>query len=139
MRRKMIASVIIFFILTVAYADNASELSVNFNLQREGFEGYKDFGFSTDAEAENRIESATVIVEGNGYSGDIYAYWNILSNESYSLELYAEPLVSAGGNHQIDWVVSWLSDDNQRLSVGGGINSYGSGNSNLISEYMGAS
>ena len=129
----MIASVMIFFILAVAFADSTSELTVNFNLQSEGFNGYKDFGFSTDAEAENRIESASVAVEGNGYSGDVYAYWNILSNESYSLELYAEPLVSVGG-HQLDWVVSWLSDDNQRLSIGGGIDSYGSGNSNLICE-----
>lgn len=127
MRKILLVSV--FITISGAWLIAASsDMVVSFPIA-QGFDGYIDFGFSTDSEGRNRIDETTFEVFSGESSKNVYAYWDVLSTESFILRLYSEPLNSIAGR-SIDWVVSWNSGA-EIVSIGG-IDKYGVSNGEAL-------
>lgn len=115
----------------VADTPEQANMTVFFNILDEGYTGYMDFGFANGANAESTIETIDAEVSANWEESvdNIYAYWDVVSTESFSLELYTEPLISENG-HMLDWTISWNSENNDEVYIGG--DKYGVSNSTVI-------
>lgn len=115
----------------MAIVPEEASMTVSFNIFDEGYTGYMDFGFANDSATRSTIESIEVDIATNWESSieNVYAYWDVVSTQPFSLELYTEPLVSDLGN-TIDWTISWESEKEERLYIGG--DKYGISNSTTI-------
>lgn len=122
--RKIFLMSLFIVILTHLFATETSNMVVSLPIS-QGFDGYIDFGFSVDSSGRNNIDEAIFEISSNKGMSDIYAYWDVLSTESFILSLYSEPLNSKTGG-ALDWVVSWDSEG-ERVSIGG-IDKYGTSN-----------
>lgn len=120
MKKLMMPLLFVFIGGSLFAVMTSEEMNVSFDILDQGYIEYIDFGFTSDSSARSRLEDVIIdATKADGEQENIYAYWNTLSTLSFSLEMYADPLIAESGA-MLDWTISWDSDNKrEKIFIGG--------------------